>query len=91
MQNCCNLFYFELIFQGNTCDAYEGAIKSKSDLKAKSFLVKSESAINPMYKIRHVNPNGVGGTVCPHFFQKAFSPRKKGSDVQNFLTFPNSL
>ena len=76
MQNCFNVFYFELIFQGNTCDAYEVAIKYKNDLKAKSFLVKYESAINP-------SRSGIltlmvrGGTVCPHFFLKAFSPRKR--------------
>ena len=87
MQNCCNLFYFELIFQGNTCDAYEGAIKSKNDLKAKSFLVKSESAINPMYKIRHVNPNGVEWHSVPTLFPEGFFSKKKGVGCSKFLDF----
>ena len=34
-----------------------------------------------------INPNGAGGTLCPHFFQMAISPRKKGTGGFKFLDF----
>ena len=38
-----------------------------------------------------VNPNGAGGTMCPHFFRWLLLHEKRGLEVRNFLTFPNSL
>ena len=42
--------------------------------------------------ICNINPNGVGGWLCPHYFQRDFSTWKKMVlEVWNFLNFPNSL